>query len=95
MRIHPVFHVSLLEPWTSSSIPGRVIPPPPPIELADGPEFEVEAILDSKIMRNKSYYLVDRLGYSASDRPWEPAENLSNARELVADFHQCYPHKPD
>ena len=45
-------------------LPGRVIPPPPPIELVDGPEFEVEAILDSKIVRNKLYYLVDWLGYS-------------------------------
>ena len=52
MHIHPVFHVSLLEPWTSSSIPGWVIPPPPPIELA-------KAILESKIMRNKLYNLVD------------------------------------
>jgi hypothetical protein len=25
MHIHPVFQMSLLEPWTSSSIPGRVI----------------------------------------------------------------------
>jgi transposase InsO family protein len=95
MHIHPVFHVSLLEPWTSSSIPGRVIPPPPAIELVDGPEFEVEAILDSKILRNKLYYLVDWVGYSPTDRTWEPAENLSNAPELVAEFHQRYPNKPD
>jgi hypothetical protein len=95
MHIHPVFHVSLLEPWTSTSIPGRVIPPPPPIQLVDGPEYEVEAILDSKILRNKLYYLVDWLGYSPTDRTWEPAENLSNASELVAEFHQRYPNKPD
>ena len=59
MRLHPVFHVSLLEPYTSSSIPNWSIPPPPPIQLLDGPEYEVEAILDSKVMRNKLYYLVD------------------------------------
>ena len=80
----------------TSSIPRVfVIPPPPPIQLVDGPEFEVEAILDSKIMRNKLYYLVDWLGYSPSDRTWELAENLSNAPKLVAEFHQRYPHKPD
>ena len=28
MRLHPVFHVSLLEPFTSSSIPNRVVQPP-------------------------------------------------------------------
>src|SRR5882672_5071924 len=32
-RIHPVFHVSLLQPTSSSDIPHRVIDPPPPIEL--------------------------------------------------------------
>ena len=60
--LHPIFHVSLLEQWTSSSIPNRVIPPPPPVQLVEGPEYEVEAILDSEIIRNKLYYLVDWLG---------------------------------
>jgi hypothetical protein len=72
-----------LEPYISTSIPCRDIPPPPPIELAEGPEYEVEAILDSKIMRNKLYYLVDWLGYTPNDRIWEPAENVTNALELV------------
>ena len=56
--------MSLLE----ASVPGRVAPPPHPLELVDGPEFEVEAILDSKIMSDKLYYLVDWLSYSLSDR---------------------------
>ena len=89
-----VFHVSLLEPYTSSSIPNRSIPPPPPVQLLDGPEYEVEAILDSKVMRNKLYYLADWSGYSPNDRTWEPAENLNNATEIVADFHRRYPDKP-
>jgi hypothetical protein len=31
----------------------------PPLQLADGPEYEVASILDSKIVRSKLYYLVD------------------------------------
>ena len=62
MHLPLVFHVSLLEPWTSSSIPNWVIPPPPPVLLAEGPKYEVEAILDSKIISNKLYNLVDWLG---------------------------------
>ena len=53
MHVHPVFHVSLLEPYNSTFIPNRVVPPSPVIELVEGPEYEVGAILDSKIMHNK------------------------------------------
>ena len=60
--LHPVFHVSRLEPYASNSIPYRVVPPPPPIELDEGPEYEVKAILDSKVVKNKLYYFVDWLG---------------------------------
>ena len=37
----------------------RVVPPPPSVQLADSPEYEVDAILDSNIVCNKLYYLVD------------------------------------
>jgi hypothetical protein len=68
MRIHPVFHVSLLEPYRANTIPGRVQPPPPPIEVEEGEEFEVEEILDSRIRNGKLHYLVDWVGYGPSDR---------------------------
>ena len=92
LRIHPVFHSSLLEPY--HEIPGRITQPPPPIELEDGPEYEVVAILDSKIVRNKINYLGDWLGYSPNERTWEPIENVTNARALLEDFHRRYPEKP-
>jgi hypothetical protein len=94
LRIHLVFHSSLLEPYQDNTIPGSIIQPPPPIELEDGPEYEVAAILDSRIIRNKLYYLVDWLGYSPSERSWEPIENVTNARALLNAFHRQYPHKP-
>jgi hypothetical protein len=37
--VHPVFHVSLLEPYRES---GRVQPPPPPMEMEGALEYEVE-----------------------------------------------------
>ena len=70
-----VFHSSLLEPYQGNTIPNRIIPPPPPIELEVGPEYEVATILNSKIVRNKLYYLVDWLGYSPSERTWEPVQS--------------------
>ena len=85
--------MSLLEPYASNSIPGRIVPPPLPIEFDEG-DNEVKVIVDSKVVKNKLYYLVDWLGYTPADRTWEPAENLNNTKELVAKFHQQYPNKP-
>ena len=64
------------------------------IELEDGLEYEVAPILDSKMVRNNLYYLVDGLGYSLSERIWEPVTNLANDQALLDDFHRQYPDKP-
>ena len=93
MRLHLVFHVSLLEPYTTSSIPGRVTSSPPLVEVSNGSEYEVVTILDFKFVRNKLYYLLDGLGYTPNDRTWEPVENLANACAMVVAFHNQYPHK--
>ena len=94
MRIHPVFHSSLLKLYHGCSIPDRVVLPPPSIQLDNGPEYEVATILDSKIVCNKLYYLVDWLGYSPSDRTWEPLDNVANAQTVFQEFHQRYLEKP-
>jgi hypothetical protein len=65
------FHVSLLEPYKSNSISGHVSTSPPPVKVSNGSEYEVATILDSKLIRNKLYYLVDWLGYTPNDRTWE------------------------
>ena len=77
MKIHPVFHVSLLEPRKESSIPNRTNPPPPPDIIEGEPEFEVDEVLDSRIYRGVLQYLVSWKGYDASENSWEPADNLS------------------
>ena len=47
--VHPVFHVSMLEPAVLNTIPDQVQPPPPPIMVDDEPEFQILEILDTKI----------------------------------------------
>src|SRR6266705_5315377 len=49
--IHPVFHVSQIEPSIPNMIPNHVQPPPPLIEINGEPEFEIVEILDLKIDR--------------------------------------------
>ena len=49
--VHPVFHVSMLEPAASSSIPNRTKEPPPPVEVDGEIEYEIAEILDTKLDR--------------------------------------------
>ena len=93
LKIHDVFHVSLLEPYFPNSIPGRTQEPPPPVTIEGETEYEVNEILDSKILRRRLLYLVDWKGYAPSERSWEPAKHL-HCPELVQDFHTRYPLKP-
>ncbi|MBW0489973.1 hypothetical protein O181_029688 [Austropuccinia psidii MF-1] len=94
--IHPVFHISLLEPVKTSTIPNRHEEPPPPIIIEEEEEWEDFQILDSKLKRGKLWYLVEWKGFSQDSEisTWEPTENLKNCPELVKDFHSLYPDKP-
>ena len=87
LKIHPVFHISLLKRHNPNSFPNRQQDPPPPVVI-DSPEveFEVEAILDKRILYGKTQYLVLWKGYPRHDATWEPKRNVAHAQELVQDF---------
>ena len=55
MKIHDVFHVSLLEPYTRNPFEGREAIPSPPVIVANELEYEVEKILDSRRTRRKLF----------------------------------------
>ena len=93
LGIHPVFHVSLLEPHVRNCFPNRDQPPPPPVIVEGELEYEVNEILDSRVTRGKVYYLVDWKGYGPEDRSWEPEENVEGNVQVQV-FHQRYPRKP-
>ena len=97
--IHPVFHVSQLEPSVPNTIPNCTQPPPPPVEINDDIEYEIAEILDSKIdnrRKCKLLYFVRWAGYEGTDEEnsWLPANELDHAQEVVMDFHSRYPNKP-
>ena len=94
MRIHPVFHASLLEPYKANTLPGHIQPAPPPILIESELEYMVDRVLDSKIDRGKLKYYIDWEGYPPEDRTWEPASHLENAKEAVAQFHARHPNRP-
>ena len=97
--IHPVFHISQLEPAVPNPIPDRTQSPPPPVEVDGTLEFEVEQILDSKKDQRRKIqllYYIQWTGYQGhpDEFTWVTAQDLENSNELVQEFHAKYPDKP-
>ena len=59
MKIHPVFHISLLEPVATNPLLGQVQLLPPLI-IVDNQEIEykVDKIIDSKVVGKTLKYLI-------------------------------------
>ncbi|MBW0527689.1 hypothetical protein O181_067404 [Austropuccinia psidii MF-1] len=69
--IDPVFHISLLGPVKTSTIPNMHQDPPPPAIIEEEEEWEVSQILDAKLKREKLWYLMEWKGFS-QDPECEP-----------------------
>jgi hypothetical protein len=97
--VHPVFHVSMLEPSTLNSIPNHIQPPPSLVIIDEEPEYEISEILDSKLDKRRAcklLYLVQWSGYEGTNEEtsWIPANELRHASKIVSEFHLHYPNKP-
>ena len=80
MRVHPVFHVSLLKGYKGKA-------PYTPAVIVDGEmEYEVEQILNHRQKQNKTEYLVKWRGYGAHENSWEPEINLRNAEQILREY---------
>src|ERR1700731_1548207 len=97
--VHPVFHISMLEPVTPNTIPNCIVPPPPPVKIDGDFEHKISKVLDSKIDKHhvcKLLYLVRWTRYEGTgeETSWLPAMELEHASKAVSDFHHAYPNKP-
>jgi hypothetical protein len=96
MKIHPVFHNSLLKPYykTKEHSPNHEKPAP---EIVDGEEghYEIETILMAWPTCNKKsmQYLIKWKGYPASENLWLPEKELTSAKELLDRFKQRHASK--
>jgi len=70
-NIHPVFYISLLEPYYLNNIPGRHSPTPPPVDLEET-EFHVGKIRTSEFRKGRVWYLVSWKGSGLDNDTWEP-----------------------
>ena len=95
MKIHPVFNTVKLKPYLKDPILERKGPPRPSPTIVQGaPQWTVEYIKDSKLIRGKLHYLVKWRGYPQEESNWEPADHLKDAPKAVKEFHQKHPFAP-
>ena len=97
--VHPVFHMSILEPATSNTFSERIQLASAPVIIDGEPEYEISRIVNSKIdhwWACKLLYKVIWLEYEdTGDESKEiPTSELTYAANLVSDFHIIYPAKP-
>lgn len=90
LKWHGVFHVSLLKPYRDG---GTVIPPPLPEVIEGEVEYEVESILDHRLVgngkRRKSQFLVRWKGYGPEHNSWEPEAHLTRCKEAIREYRNA------
>ena len=79
MKIHPVFHVSLLQPTANPETTEDI--------EANDTEYDVERILDKRTRKGITEYKIRWKGYSDEDDTWEPTSHL-NCPEKIREFQQ-------
>ena len=74
IKVHPVFHISLLEPYRESKYPGRSQPPPEPEVIEGELEYVVDSVVKSRYNGTKKCveYLVKWKGFPPEEATYEP-----------------------
>lgn len=88
MKQYPVFNADRLRLYVESPPEfDHRTPPKPPPDIVDGTEeWEVEKVVDYKMFGRTPKWLVKWKGYSDDDSTWEPRRNLTNAKDIIAEF---------
>jgi hypothetical protein len=92
LNIHPVFHASLLSPYSETPSHGPNFSRPPPDLIDNEEEYEVEQIKAHRNFgRSKCLqYLIKWKGYPECDNTWEDATDV-HAPEITKQYHKRHP----
>jgi hypothetical protein len=93
LKIHNVFHVSLLQPWRNDvEFPDHVHVAPAPPVFADDDQYYVDMLLDKRVRKAGRHthveYLVRWKDYGPQDDSWVHASNIENS--LIADYEATH-----
>ena len=93
--VHPVFHESILHPYTTPSFPSQKTKLPPPPDIIQGvEEQEINEILTSREQQGNIKYLVAWKGFPTKENEWIMASKLTHTGDAVKDFHRTHPTAP-
>ena len=94
-RLHPVFHVSLLEPYHD---PSEFHPHARPVPFDIPNDFSaptIQSILDTRKLGRRYEYLVHWLELPSTEDSWVPLSDIpSTSDELLERFHRRHPRAP-
>ena len=92
MKIHPVFHVSLLRPATRTvdQIPGQNALPPEPVVIDNEEEYFVDSVEGLRYNKRRRLYEYHVKWTGYSELTWEPASTLKDTKAVTA-FHKKFP----
>jgi hypothetical protein len=79
--IHDVFHVFLLKFANEKNDETSSF-----IWIKDEKQWKIEEIIDKKVKKNKTSYLIKWLEYSHSNNEWMKKEDMSNVKKAIKKF---------
>ncbi|QRW26400.1 Retrotransposable element Tf2 protein [Rhizoctonia solani] len=92
MKVHDVFHVSLLSAFKQDTEFDCSFTPPLSVITAEGEkEYEVDKFVDWAAEDRIWKYMVRWKGYAPHEDTWEPAKDLQHCKDKLRDFFANYP----
>ena len=100
MKIHNVFHISLLEQDTTrKKRVDKALPEPEKeleFEAGDNKEYEIKAIINSAVYSQRTNsdqmpglnYFVSWKCYPEAENIWKPLSAITHLRKLISIFHK-------
>ena len=87
IRLHPVFHISLLEKASQDELDnGPIMDSIEVLPIEE--EYEVEEIRAIRVEGNERQYLIKWKNYGEEHNSWEPKGHLEHSQTTLQQFHR-------
>ncbi|TFK62865.1 hypothetical protein BDN72DRAFT_742394, partial [Pluteus cervinus] len=92
--LHPVFHSSLLEPYSDPS-EFHAHADPIAFQLPEDPALSIDKILDCRKFGHRFEYFIHFKGSDTTNDSWVPLSDIPTSfNELIDTYHRRHPRAP-